>query len=617
MATVKLTKSTTGGQDAYVSAKSATTQAKNYGSETKLYARNKSGENLYSFLNASFPKYLRGAKIVSATLKLKLAENAPGANSLRVRVVTEGWKYNRVTWGNQPAAAGAYVDHSIGNGASGWRSIDITDIIEDVAAGSLTWRGLRLSMVSQDSNRFDFHSMDAKKSSNRPYIEVVYSRAPDKVTSASPSASRAVATLTPKLTWKYRDPDGDKQTAYQVIVTNDADATIHDSGKLYGSTKTYQVPEAVLSWDTYYKFKVRVYDAYDVVSPYSGLFRFRTLARPSIEITAPIVTTASIAPRIAWTYTHPSTQAWYRVILQVFDEDAWRTVYDTQTVGSSDAAHVIPRGYVNEEVTPYKVIVRVADATEREVIPDEPPYSEASAEFLLIGDPEVSPVSALTVSQATPKQPGAKLEWTRSTTPDLFIVWRKRTAVAAVDAPSWEFVAEVDGTEREYVDNTCPSTEVSYRVWSVVEDSPSNNNPERKITLRFVPYWLVCPAHPEYDCPIPAWRDYDPDMQLDEDSELFAPKGRRDKVQVTNSLRGFDGTLSTVFHDGAMPIKAQDAYLRIQRLKATTEPVYLLTRWQSWRVEIMALGLTPMSSMPGAYDVSLSFVQTGGYDVPG
>lgn len=617
MATLKLSRETTNGQDAWVDSLTTASKATNYGHTTTLRVCAGTPTRRAYFV-PFVPSYLYGATIIDSYLHVKIAVPVTANNTLRARAVTSAWIYNRVTYNLQPnRSSTVYADGPLVTSQSGWVVIDVGAIMALVAAGTLKWYGLAFELLTADGKTLYLASMDAA-TADRPYITTTYSRKPDAPTVAEPSGDKAIGTLAPPVAWNYHDADGDGQSAFQVIVTDDVGATVRDSGKVTDPAHTY-TPPALASWNTYYRWKVRVWDTYDVVSSYSGLFRFRTNARPAVAITAPGVTTDSLAPIVAWSYADAEGQAWYRAYLQQLVGGVWTTLYDSGVINSAVASHRIPRGYIKVDVeATYRVIIYVADQVQRSVLVGQANYAAATQEFTL-ALAAITPVAALTAVNASAGLPGVSLTWTRATSPDDFDISRYRKREAVVDVPEWELVDTIDGTARSYTDHTCPSTDVTYQVVAVEDDRPSDGNPTVTARPRFVPFWLVCPEHPEYNCPLPAWDSQNPDMTLAEDADVFAPIGRRDKVFVTRDVKGIEGSISTVFYDGALPggITARDAYLRLQNLRMTDSPVYLLTRWQSWQVFIRDLKLTPDSSLPGAYSVALTFSQTGGFDVSG
>src|SRR5699024_10633010 len=79
-----------------------------------------------------------------------------------------------------------------------------------------------------------------------------------------------VDTTTPIFVWSFSDSDpGDRQSAYQFIIEDTDNNVIHDSGKKQSTQSFYQLPEQdKLSWGVRYKWKVRVWDKYDLASEY-------------------------------------------------------------------------------------------------------------------------------------------------------------------------------------------------------------------------------------------------------------------------------------------------------------------------------------------------------------
>lgn len=621
MPTITCTKHRTGGEDTYVAQAAST---RNYGTSLELQVKNGASVIMRSLLLAGLGKAATASGgIISATLNLKFKAAAPGANTLRAAGLASAFVYNRSTYNyKNPALSGTYyTTAAISNAQTGWVALDVASIIAAVAAGTISWYGIGLQMDTADSKLFRFCSMNDPVVANRPYIQIEYSLAPSIPVTCSPSADMAVDRLTPRLSWLFSDPDGkeDTQSAYQVIVYADDGTTVEqDSGVVVSANPYYDVTAgASLAWATYYKWKVRVRDNHNIWSAYSAQFRFLTNQKPVVAITAPAGSSVdSTTPTITWSYSDPESnpQSWYWLTLaKLMADGSYLTLYSTGRVSSTETSKQIPAGYITNEVDTYRIILRVSDAVTRAAASNSLPYVEVTKNVTLVLTAGTNPVATIDVTQPLANTPGAKIDWTRTGDPDEWQIWRRRD-----DLTDWELVTTLaDGTLRTYTDYTCGRDKLyHYQVWAVVAGKPSASNPEDTITLVFTPYWLVSTSTPALNCPLPYYRDGGGlDAELKERSAQFWPLGRRDAVQITQDIGGFDGSFKDKIV-GTDSLTAFEIYHRLLKLKALKEPLYLLGFWQSWKIEISKVKYSQRTDYRGTWDISFDFTQTGGYDVP-
>lgn len=159
-----------------------------------------------------------------------------------------------------------------------------------------------------------------------------------------------VATTTPILVHRFSDADvNDVQTAYQYIIENvNSGEVAHDTGKVSSSQSFYAVPANVLTWGNRYKFKVRVWDKFDVPSvytPYEFLLPNRpptlTNVRPgSDDAQAPAP--AGIAPLFEWTFEDLDLEAQGSYQLKIFKTTDDSLVYNSNRVYKNVQQHQVP-----------------------------------------------------------------------------------------------------------------------------------------------------------------------------------------------------------------------------------------------------------------------------------
>jgi hypothetical protein len=258
-------------------------------------------------------------------------------------------------------------------------------------------------------------------------------------------------TLTPKtnydataagtFAWTFNDPNpGDTQSAYEFEVERvDTGASVVDTGKVASATPSRNVTGGTLTNGLSYRWRVRTWDAADVVGPFSGWGTFSTSAGGTVTITDPAsdnpagVITDDYA--IDWSVAG-TTQAGYRVWLKRTDTGA--TLSDTGWITSTATTHNVT-GMLSGVEQRFEVKVRNAALVEsatgtRLITPD---YGSPE-------DPEVTLTEGtgymlVTVNNPTPT--GDRPEVISNT------ILRRR-----IGASVWTVLgtAEPDGTFRDY-----------------------------------------------------------------------------------------------------------------------------------------------------------------------
>jgi hypothetical protein len=138
-------------------------------------------------------------------------------------------------------------------------------------------------------------------------------------------------TLTPKANfnatnaatfqWTFNDPNvGDTQSAFQLLIINSSLVTVHDTGKIVSAAPSRIVAGGTLTNGNTYTWRVRTWDALDVVGPYSTDGSFVTSASGTLDIINPavdnppdVITKDNL---VQWTVTG-STQTQYQVVVRV------------------------------------------------------------------------------------------------------------------------------------------------------------------------------------------------------------------------------------------------------------------------------------------------------------
>lgn len=132
--------------------------------------------------------------VTSATLSLYVADgsavfggafgNPTPSETVDVEVLALGgaWEETTVTWSSEPEAAGSVVEVVSIDGIDRWVDFDVTGLVQDWLAGSLTNNGFLLRQVAEVSGPGGLVAAvyDSSSGSNRPFLSVV----PEPATSA-------------------------------------------------------------------------------------------------------------------------------------------------------------------------------------------------------------------------------------------------------------------------------------------------------------------------------------------------------------------------------------------------------------------------------------------------
>jgi RHS repeat-associated protein len=141
-----------------------------------------------------------------------------------------------------------------------WAVFDVTDVAQDWASGTINGYGFRLSAASNDPGLFKrLRAMGS--GSNIPYLEVTWARSSADLLAPIDGAHASGRTLV----WDYDDNgSGLPQAEYRVqVATTDTfsgGSIVAQSGFLSGTTEHWTVPAGLLTENTTYYWRVRVFD---------------------------------------------------------------------------------------------------------------------------------------------------------------------------------------------------------------------------------------------------------------------------------------------------------------------------------------------------------------------
>lgn len=166
----------------------------------------------------------------------------------------------------------------------------------------------------------------------------------------------------PILVWNFKDTDiADVQSAYQVVIEDINGLIVHDSTKKIGTASYYQVP-INLEWTKTYKWKVTVWDKYDVPSNPSEYGFFKPNRAPNLTGITPgstdklLPSKVGSTPVYTWTFEDLDVEAQAGYQLQIFKTADDSIVYNTNRVSKNVQTHTIPENVLLPGVEYYAVL---------------------------------------------------------------------------------------------------------------------------------------------------------------------------------------------------------------------------------------------------------------------
>ena len=190
----------------------------------------------YSFIRFNNP-VPRGGTLISVKLHLFGYGNWGGSSiPISLQRVSQNWVDTKVNYNNRPGVTGSVVTVTQTNPASGTEWIfDITALFQAIANGSASNYGFRISTSDTAAERL-FYGFQA--SQYKPYLEVVWSDAPQAPTEMSPAGGASTTLAKPVLTFNFHDVSGSTAMGscqVQINPTNSFTAPAFDSGEFVTS----------------------------------------------------------------------------------------------------------------------------------------------------------------------------------------------------------------------------------------------------------------------------------------------------------------------------------------------------------------------------------------------
>ena len=398
----------------------------------------------------------------------------------------------------------------------------------------------------------------------------------------------------PILDWVFSDTSPtDVQTAFQVEVSrNDTLAVVHDSGKVVSSASQYTYSAITLE-DVQLRWRVRVYDSDDVVSPWSGYHLFTWSDPPTISITAPAEAAVvnNPSPAITWTYTPGGgrTQAERRVIITRSSDLV--VVYDSGWTATSSNTHTPPTP-VLVSGSSYTVKVEVRDTAGL--------YATDTNAFTTLWTPPAAVTFTLDAS-GYDTLGYVNLTWTNAQKDVDFLAWRvhrknlvtgeyeiiHETSSSAASLSFHDWLAKA-GNAHEYA-----VTQTVLRFGSVME----SNTVWQSATPTSSHYWLVHPDSPDSEgSNLKLANVTDEGFTEEYEQEVMHLIGRGRKADIGDRL-GYSGSLTCQVWDQT-GLTARDHRLKLEALKAEKRELFLRNPFGDiWQVVTQNIAISRMSGV--------------------
>lgn len=231
-----------------------------------------------------------------------------------------------------------------------------------VAITTEQWAALPLNQQST----ITIEATDSKNAkSTRVYTFTKTNAAPTAI-AVEPKGNLAnlaiVDTITPVFVHQFSDTDpGDVQSAYQYIVEDLNENIVHDTGKVISTQTFFQVPEGKLNWGTRYKYKLRVWDKFDVPSEYTAYEFLLPNRAPNITDVQPGTNDAEnpmgagTAPEFTWTFEDLDSEAQMAYQLKIFNTSDV-LIYDSSKVYKNVNKHQVPQGALTDGMVYYALL---------------------------------------------------------------------------------------------------------------------------------------------------------------------------------------------------------------------------------------------------------------------
>lgn len=580
--------------DAYVS---EAKPSANFSSTTKLYLSSTGASNTrYAWIYFGRPFPL-DATILSAKLRIYSGGTGwSGSVTMTAKRATEKWSVNRVNYNNRPGVTGtgASLTKSGATDPTLWE-FDVTTMMQTVADGGV-WYGVRIETNTTETKWI--YSANGRDE-YRPTLEVTWSDRPEAPEDLRPDGGRATSLQKPTLRFDFTDVSGDTDLDAVNVQINSTDvwtSPTFDSGWV-----TTSVPELDLA-DTAYAglsvgstvfWRVRVRDGAGLVSGWSDSATFKRTSKSSLTLSNPAASpnnvVEDVTPPILWSFS--GTQVHYQLIVtDPLAPSKW--IWTSGKVTSTDQSVTLPKGVLTDTGATYRLMVRVWDNVAREYTPGDTAYVEVVRDFTYRYDATVDPVTSLTGAPWS-NRPFIDLEWNRAVgAPDSFTITRDGRLVESGILPEDVLVS---GVHYKFTDREArPRRDRTWKVMAVVNGKTSDNNPTVTTQVKSITTLL---SEIDSDRQV-FFFNQEVDAERAESSEIQYLLGNAPPVMVSQSVRGYEGTVSGVLISGQ--IAGLTAEEQLENLEYFRDRPGMVLRL-SWIDKFMRVVIRNVSDQPIAY----------------
>ncbi len=521
----------------------------NYSTQDYVSISNLAGWRAEYFLFYSLP-FPVGVTILNAKLTLFNRSNWSGSVPVSVQRVAAAWSASRLTWNLKPGVTGSVVTvtKSAPVAKTQW-DFDVTALMQSVSNGA-KWYGFKVTTTSTVTNWWLTPSWSDPL--YRPILTITWADNPKTPTALYPSGGRAVSIAKPVVRCNFTDISGDttmQAINVQINPSNSWTAPAFDSGTVLTSVPELDLAAtayAGMAVDETVWWRVRVQDGAGLWSGWSLGTTMVRRARATLTLTNPPSGTPVVqesTPPISWTFAgNGRTQKAYQVtIANGSNSNLW--LWTSGKITSTTTTITIPDKVLTQNNIAYNVIVSVWDEVDREATSGDPIPTTIIRQFTFSYSATVSPVTGFSTT-AHAWAPYVRLDWSRSTMPDKWNIYRDGKLLKTLDGA----IPFISGTAYQWWDLLPqPRTPATYSVIAVVNGVGSTSNPTSVITLN---HQTVTLSDDSGTNPVLIY-NYELDQALQEVSAVFAPAGGGSPIIITQAERGYAGKVSGILDNVA------------------------------------------------------------------
>lgn len=564
---------------------------------------------------------IRGRTVLSATLAMHV-RGTWAAQTLSVRAVAGSWSAARLNWANQPGVTGAtstVVTGALSTGAE--ITVDVTTQVQQVANG-VAWYGFRITTDEAGSTQ-KLASFDSGLSAWTLTVEL--SDIPEQPSGLTPDGG-AVSSSEPIVSWDFTDVGGTSadQAALQVQADPAADTVspAFDSG-----TVVSLEPELDLSTTAYVgpisggsdQWRVRVQNDAGDWSDWSDWATFTYEPKPVLTIDEPAgAVIYDPTPPIEASITGGTLRAWRIVVTKGTDRTV--VLYNSgvrQAAHATDIALTLPElnddgiRIFRDDVS-YQIGVRAWDDIDRAPgVTNDPTYVEEWTTVTFDDDVAVAAPAGLVVTQVG-VSPRLQFTWTRTVTPDAWVIYRDGVVYARLDdsdvpeAPADTYTWTDGGYSDPYVEHTWTVRAIVANRRSVASNAVAHTNEVEGV-------WFITAAGDTVMFEGPDVNGF----RTNDRRATFKPVNVAYDVDILTGLEGVSGPWAGQLTES--PEQSVDDGLVVLRAMKDAAEATVQMVWASKSVPVKVRHLTFLPSSEyndetHEHNVSFEFWQVGDFD---